>query len=102
MDFNRFTEKVQEAVRAAQSEAIRYGNQQVDVEHLISALLEQEGGLASSILNKADVSLGPLKARLDQELDKLPKVSGPGGAPDQVYVTGRLQKLVSQADDEAK
>src|ERR1700682_597818 len=102
MDFNKFTEKVQEAVRAAQSKAVRYGNQQIDVEHLIAALLEQEGGLAPSILNKADVSLGPLKSRLEQELDKLPKVSGPGGSPDQVYVTGRLQKLLTQAEDEAK
>src|SRR3984893_18315305 len=69
MDFNKFTEKVQDAVRAAQS--------------------------------KADVSVGSLKTRLDQELDKLPKVSGPSGSPDQVYVTGRLQKLLTQAEDEA-
>jgi ATP-dependent Clp protease ATP-binding subunit ClpB len=102
MDFNKFTEKVQEAVRSAQSKAVRYGNQQVDVEHLISVLLEQEGGLAPSILHKADVNVSTLQSRLDQEIDKLPKVSGPGGAPDQVYVTGRLQKLFTQAADEAK
>ena len=50
MDFNRFTEKLQEAVRAGQGKAVRYGNQQIDVPHLLSALMEQEGGLASSIL----------------------------------------------------
>src|SRR5438270_11846293 len=102
MDFNKFTEKVQDAVRAAQSKAVRYGNQQIQVEHLSSALLEQEGGLAPSILNKADISIGPLKSKLDQELDKLPKVSGPAATPDQVYVTPRLQKLLTQAGDEAK
>ena len=48
MDINRFTEKLQEAIRAAQSKAIRYGHQQLDVEHLFASLLEQEGGLAGS------------------------------------------------------
>jgi len=43
MDFNRFTEKLQEAVRAAQSIAASHGNQQVDTEHLLLALLEQQG-----------------------------------------------------------
>ena len=43
MDFNRFTEKLQEAVRAAQSLAVRDSHQQVDVEHLLAALVDQEG-----------------------------------------------------------
>src|SRR5580692_10600632 len=102
MDFNRFTEKMQEAVRAAQSTAVQHGNQQIEVEHLLLALLEQEGGLAPSILNKADVKVDALRARVQQEVDRLPKVSGPSSAPDQVYVTQRLTKLVSQAEEEAK
>src|SRR4051794_38559061 len=53
MDINRFTEKAQEAIRSAQSKAVRYGQQQIDVEHLLAALFEQENGLAPSILNKA-------------------------------------------------
>jgi len=52
MDINRLTEKAQEALRAAQSEATRQGHQQIDVEHLLLALLDQEGGLAKSILEK--------------------------------------------------
>ena len=55
MDFNKLTEKMQDAIRAAQSLATRNGNQQIDVEHLLLALLQQDGGLATSILNKADV-----------------------------------------------
>ena len=76
MDFNRFTEKLQEAVRAAQAKAVRYGNQQIDVEHLLSALLEQEGGLASSILTRAGVNVEALASEADGELERLPKVSG--------------------------
>jgi ATP-dependent Clp protease ATP-binding subunit ClpB len=102
MDFNRFTEKLQEAVRAAQSIAIQHGNQQLDTEHLLLALLDQEGGLAPSILNKADIRVDALKARVQQEVDRLPKVSGATGGPDQVYVTQRSTKLLSQAEEEAK
>ncbi len=102
MDFNRFTEKMQEAVRAAQSIAVQHGNQQLDVEHLLLALLEQEGGLAPSILNKADVRTDALRSRIQQEIDRLPKVSGPAANPDQVYVTPRITKLVTNAENEAK
>ncbi len=102
MDFNRFTERAQDVVRAAQSLAIRYGNQQLDVEHVLGALLDQEDGLAPAILNKASVNVEGLKRRVEQELERLPKVSGPAGAPDQVYVTGRLNQLLTQAEDEAR
>jgi ATP-dependent Clp protease ATP-binding subunit ClpB len=101
MDLNRFTEKAQDAVREAQSKAVRYGNQQIDVEHLLATLLEQEDGLAPAILSKAGLNLQGLRRRAEQELERLPKVSGPSGPPDQVYVTGRLNRLLTQAEDEA-
>jgi ATP-dependent Clp protease ATP-binding subunit ClpA len=102
MDANRLTQKVQEALNAAQARAIRLSHQQVDVEHLLSALLEQERGLAPSILQKAGIDLGGVKRRTDQELEQLPKVSTPSGSPDQIYITGRLNRLLTQAEDEAK
>jgi ATP-dependent Clp protease ATP-binding subunit ClpB len=102
VDINRLTEKLQEGLSAAQSKAVRYGHQQVDVEHLLSALLEQDRGLAVSILNKANVDVENLKQRLDQELDRMPKVSSSTGAADNVYITGRLNKLLTQAEDESK
>jgi ATP-dependent Clp protease ATP-binding subunit ClpB len=102
MDFSRFTEKLQEAVRTAQSLATSHGNQQVDVEHLLLALIEQPGGLAQSILNKSDIKVDTLRSRFQQEVDRMPKVSGTGGGPDQVYVTTRITKLLTQAEEEAK
>jgi ATP-dependent Clp protease ATP-binding subunit ClpB len=102
MDINRFTEKLQEAIRSAQSKAIRLSHQQVDVEHLFAALLEQEGGLAPAILLKAQVNVEGIHRRLEEELERLPKVSSPTGAADQIYITGRLQRLLTQAEDEAK
>src|SRR5215831_17356807 len=102
MDINRFTEKLQEAIRAAQTKAVRYGHQQIYIEHLLTALLEQQGGLAPSILAKAGVPVDSLQRRLEAELDRMPKVSGPSGGPDQIYVSGRLNRLLANAEDEAK
>ena len=102
MDINRFTEKAQEALSVAQSKAIRASHQQVDVEHLVSALLEQERGLAASVLTRAGAPVDVLKRRVEQELERLPRVSSPSGGADQVYITARLNRLLTQAEDEAK
>ena len=102
MDINKFTEKLQEAFGTAQSKAVRNGHQQVDVEHLLLSLLEQERGLATSILGKTNIDVENLRHRLGQELDKLPKVSSPAGTADQIYITGRLNRLLTQAEDESK
>jgi ATP-dependent Clp protease ATP-binding subunit ClpB len=102
MDFNRFTEKLQEGLRAAQGIASKNGQQQLDVEHLLLALVAQEGGLAQSILAKAGVNLEAVDRRLTEDLNRLPKVSGSAAGLDQVYVTPRLQTLLSRAEREAK
>jgi len=102
MDINRLTQKAQEALGGAQSKAARYGHQQVDVEHLLSALLDQENGLATSILSKSGVNVDAFKRRVEQELERMPHVSGGGGGADQIYITGRLNRVLAQAEEEAK
>ena len=102
MDVNRFTEKVQEALRDAQSAALRLSHQQVDVEHLLVTLLAQDHGLAVNVLRKAGLNPDQLRRRLEQELEKLPKVTSPSGPPEQIYVTTRLTKLFADAEQEAK
>ncbi len=102
MDINRLTEKAQEALRAAHSEATRRGHQQIDVEHLLLSTLEQEGGLAGSILEKAGVDPAAVRSRVEQELERLPKVSSPTGGAGEIYITPRLNRLLVQAEDEAR
>ena len=103
MDINRFTEKAREALQSAHSLATRFGNQQVDIEHVLLALLDQDKGLAPAILGKAGVAVDALKLRVQRDVEKLPRVSGPSGGPDQIAVTGRLNRLLSvQAEEEAK
>jgi ATP-dependent Clp protease ATP-binding subunit ClpB len=101
MDINRLTQKSQEALGAAHTRAARFGHPQVDVEHLLAALLEQEGGLASSILAKAEIDVAAVKRRADQEIERMPRVSG-GAAADQIYLSARLNRLMGEAEAEAK
>ncbi|HVO27698.1 MAG TPA: ATP-dependent chaperone ClpB [Candidatus Margulisiibacteriota bacterium] len=102
MDINRFTEKSQEALRAAQSLATRRNHQGVDVEHLLLAMLQQAEGLAPAVLEAAGANVGLLKEGLGRELDRLPQVSGPTGTPEQLYVTPRLNRVLTRAEDEAR
>jgi len=90
MDINRLTEKAQEALRAAQSEATRQGHQQIDVEHLLLALLDQEGGLTKSILEKTAVDADVLRQRVEAELARIAPES-PAGAASGVVLQLALQ-----------
>jgi len=101
MDMNRMTQKVNEAIAAAQQLAIRLSHQQVDVEHVLAELLAQDDGLAPRLLEKSGVSLDVFKSAVQQSLSKRPKVSGSAVEADKVYITQRLQQLLVQAGDEA-
>src|SRR5881296_1952595 len=102
MDLNRFTEKSQEALRGAQALATRRNHQGVDVEHLLAALLEQPEGLAAALLAGAGIAPSAVRERVEQELNRIPQVSGPGVGAQQVYITQRLARLLTQAEDEAR
>ena len=102
MDPNRFTEKAQEAIRQAQSLAQRHGQSQIEVEHLALALLTQEGGTAPRIIEKAGANPASLGQQLQQAVERLPRVSGPGARPDQVYVAPRVNEVLSGAEAEAQ
>ena len=102
MDLNKFTEKAQAAITDAQNIATRQQHQTVDVEHVALALLEQEGGLVPRLFEKAKVAPDLLKAKIEEELNRLPRVSGDAASAQGLYVTQRLNKLLVKAQDEAK
>ena len=99
---NRLTEKAQEALASAQASAVQSGHQRVDVEHLLAALLEDPEGIALSLISAVGIPPENLKRRLNQELERLPKVSSELGEPSEVYATSRLGKVLAQAEAEAK
>jgi ATP-dependent Clp protease ATP-binding subunit ClpB len=102
MDLNKFTIKSQEALQSAQTKAVKYGHVEVDGEHLLAALLEQPEGLVPRLLKRMDVPLNSVQEDLVRELEKKPRVSGPGAEPGKVYITQRLNKLLVKAEEEAR
>ena len=99
---NRLTQKSQEALQAAQSMATRLGHTEVDGEHLLAALLDQPDGIVPRLIAKAGADTGSLGTQVAAELGRRPKVSGPGAAPGQVFITQRLSRLLDTADREAR
>ena len=102
MDINNLTQKSQEALEEAQSIATRMGHTEVDGEHLLLALIDQPEGLVPRLFDQTGADTAALRADLESELDRRPRLSGPGAAPGQVSVTGRLAKLLDAAAREAK
>ena len=102
MDMNRMTVKVQEALQTASSHASRRSHQGIDVEHLLLSLVEQDGGLASSLLDQAGVSASSVRQSVEQALAKLPQVQGAGAGPGQLHVTSRLSQVLAKAEDEQR
>jgi ATP-dependent Clp protease ATP-binding subunit ClpB len=94
----RMTTKSREAFQGAIDRASRLGNPQVQPEHLLAAMLEQEGGIAGPVLQKAGVDLDTLKAALAAKIEGLPRVSG-GAEPG---LARQTLELIRRADDEAK
>ena len=90
MDLNKLTERSQEAVGQAQALATRQGHQQVESEHLLLALLEQEGGLAQKIVSRLEQDPESLEAAVERELEAVPSVQGPGAG--QLYLVRRIFK----------
>jgi ATP-dependent Clp protease ATP-binding subunit ClpB len=102
MDSNQLTQKSQEALHDAQTKAVRFGHVEVDGEHLLLALLDHPDGLVPRLLTAAGTDPDRLCAQVEAELGRRPRVSGPGTAPGQVFVTQRLSRLLDAAQREAR
>jgi len=102
MDMNRMTIKLQEALQTASSHAARRNHQGIDVEHLLLAFVEQDGGLASSLLEQAGLSVPSVRQAVEQALAKLPQVQGAGASPGQLHIASRLNQVMVKAEDEQR
>jgi ATP-dependent Clp protease ATP-binding subunit ClpB len=91
---NQFTEKAWQAIVRTPEIAKEAKHQQIESEHLMQALLEQEG-LAISVLNKAEVNVQNVRDRTTEFINKQPKISNSGGS---VYLGNSLDKLLDRAD----
>ncbi len=101
MRLDKLTLKAQEALQEAKNIADTNNQQQLDVEHLLLALVEQPEGIAVPILQKIGVDIDQLKSRLTEHLSSLPQVHG-GGGIEQIYISPRLNKTLETAWQEAQ
>ena len=102
MDFNKLTQKSQEAFAEAQNKAVSFGHVEVDGEHLLWALLDQPDGLVPRLLQRMDIRPEIVKNEVVAELDRKPRVSGPGAEAGKIYVSQRLSRILVAAENEAK
>ena len=95
MRIDKLTSKFQSALADAQSLALGRDSGFIEPEHLMKALLDQQGGTCSPLLTKAGVNLSLLRTSIDQALDKLPKVTGTGG---DIHLSNSLNRLLNVTD----
>jgi ATP-dependent Clp protease ATP-binding subunit ClpB len=92
---DKLTSKFQMALADAQSLALGRDNGFIEPEHLMKALLDQEGGSCRPLLSKAGVHISQLRTLIDQALERLPKVSGTGG---DIHISNGLNRLLNLTD----
>ena len=100
MNLNQFTQKSVEAVQAAQQMASARQNQQIEQEHLLLALLEQQEGLIPQLMQKAGVEPAALRQKLTAAVERLPQVSGSGAG--QMYLSRDLEQALNEAEKIAR
>ncbi len=101
MNAQKFTQKSLEAIQEAQNLALRRSSMQIEQEHLLEALLEQENGLIPELMKKMGVDADALRRELENRIDRMPGVSGPGREPGKIYVSGDVDRALSEAESEA-
>ncbi len=99
--FERFTERAQDAAARAYEILQRYGHNQVDTEHILLALLEQNDGVIPTILERLNVDVSVIRSRIDDILLASPKASIYGGGTGQVFITPRVKRVIDLANEEA-
>ncbi len=98
----KLTRKSQEALQQASAIASEYNHQQVDIEHLLAALLKDSEGLINQLLRRMSIDINSLAKSVDDELSKLPRVTGSGVEQGRIYITQRLDRLLNRAEERAK
>ena len=101
MNMNQFTQKTVNALQRAQSIAIEYQHMQVEQEHLMLALTEDENELIPQLLAKCGLSVPALVSGLKENLDRVPRVSGSGREPGKVYIAGDVEQAMLEAEKTA-
>src|SRR3989339_478797 len=101
IDFNRLTEQAQKAILQAQEILPRFQNVQLDCEHLLLAMINQEKGLTISILNSLNTNIDALTEDVEKAIHQKPKGSY-SPDPNQFFITPNFKRLIDSASEEAE
>ena len=101
MNIEKFTQKSIEAIKSAQSMAGENGNNSIGEEHLLAALLSQADGLVGEIVKSIGASPEALLSKTEEEISKMPKISGSGYDPNNIYISQELNKALTAAEKQA-
>ncbi len=101
MNAEKYTTKVREALETAQNVARHHGQQQIDAEHLLFALVKDSQGLVPNLFSKMGAGTGPLTARLEQAINDKPRITG-NVEMDKIYISNDLANVLMHAEDIAK
>ena len=101
MNAQKFTQKSLEAIQEAQNLATEYHNQQLEEEHLFYSLLTQEQGLIPQLLQRLQVNVSALTQEVKQAVEKLPRVTGTSREAGKIYVSGDVDRVLSDAEKTA-
>ena len=102
MNMNQFTQKSLAAIQGAQDIAVEHGNQQIEQEHLLLALLSDEQGFIPQLLSAMGMTVPSFTAAVTAQVEKLPKVSGGGREAGQVYIAQDVDKALKSAESTAQ
>ena len=102
MNMNQFTQKTISAMQRAQSLAIEYQHMQVEQEHLLTALTENDSDLIPQLLTRCGLSVPAFRQALQDSLGRIPRVSGSGREPGKVYISPDVEKALLEAEKTAQ
>ncbi len=91
-----------EVVRDAQELVVQYNNMQIDQQHLLYALAVQEGGVVGQLLNKMGVDLKKFRTACEREIERIPRVTGPGREANKVYISQAVDAAMVEAEAQAE
>ncbi|HIQ83931.1 MAG TPA: AAA family ATPase, partial [Candidatus Pullichristensenella stercorigallinarum] len=102
MNMEKFTKKSLEAIRAAQEVAIEHQNMQIDQQHLLYALAAQQEGLIPQLFTALNIEPQRVLSACEREIERIPKVSGPGRDPEKVYISQSVDAALNEAEKQAE
>ena len=102
MNMEKFTRKSLEAIREAQQVAIEHQNMQIDQQHLLYALTAQQEGLIPQLFTALNIEPQRVLSACEREIERIPKVSGPGRDPEKVYISQSVDAALNEAEKQAE